>query len=158
VLRTRGGATTTLSFGHASDRGVAGDWDGEGRWEIGRWRPSDATFRLRKQDGSTRTVRLGSVGSLPVTGDWNGDGRTDVGVYTAGTWTLQVLRRGHLGWTGTVRFGGSAALPVVGDWNGDGATDLGTWNPQDALFTLRKTAPKSLAAGELLTRRWGRHR
>ena len=158
VLRAGDGTTTTLGYGHASDRPVAGDWNRDGRTDIGLWRPSDATFSLRRADGSTRTVRLGSVGSLPVTGDWNGDGRTDVGVWSAGTWTLQVLRAGRLGWAGTVRFGGTADLPLVGDWNGDGATDLGTWTPGTALFTLRKTVPKSLAAGELVTRTWGRAR
>jgi hypothetical protein len=155
VLRTGDGSTTTLDYGSASDRGVAGDWDGDGRSEIGMWRASDATFSLRGSDGSTRTVRLGSVGSLPVTGDWNGDGRTDVGVYSSGSWTLQVLRPRRLGWVGTVGFGDSADLPLVGDWNGDGATDLGTWSPQTALFTLRVTAPKSLDAGDRLTRTWG---
>ena len=37
-------------------------------------------------------------------------------------------------------------------------TDLGTWSPGSALFTLRKSVPKSLTAGELLTRTWGRAR
>jgi hypothetical protein len=158
VLRTGDGATTTIGYGYASDRAVAGDWDGDGRAEVGVWRPSDATFSLRRRDGSTKTVRLGSAGSLPVTGDWNGDGRTDVGVFNGGSWTLQVLRPGRLGWDGTVRFGVSSDLPLVGDWNGDGATDLGTWSPRTGLFTLRKTAPKSLAVGEWITRTWGRTR
>ncbi len=158
VLRAGDGTTTTVAYGYASDRAVAGDWNGDGRAQVGVWRPSDATFRLLRANGSTRTVPLGSVGSLPLTGDWNGDGRTDVGVYSAGTWTLQVLRAHRLGWTGTVGFGGSTDLPLTGDWNGDRATDLGTWSPQSALFTLRKTPPRSLAAGELLTRTWGHHR
>ena len=158
VLRGADGATTSLSYGYASDRAVAGDWNRDGTAEVGVWRPSEGTFHLRRSDGSTRSVRLGSVGSLPVTGDWNGDGRTDVGTFSSGTWTLQVLRAGRLGWTGTIGFGRSSDLPVVGDWNGDGATDLGTWSPRTALFTLRKAAPKSLDAGELLTRTWGRER
>ncbi len=158
LLRGADGSTSSLDYGYASDRGVAGDWDRNGTSEVGLWRPSEATFYLRRADGSARTVRLGSVGSVPVTGDWNGDGRTDVGVFDEGRWTLQVVRARRLGWTGTVDFGGAADLPLVGDWNGDGATDLGAWTPSTALFTLRKSPPKSLEAGELLTRTWGRAR
>ncbi len=158
LLRNGDGSTTSLTYGYASDRAVAGDWDGDGRSEIGLWRASDSTFYLRGRDGSTRAVRLGSTSSLPVTGDWDGDGRTDVGVFSSGTWTLQVLRAGGVGWTGTVAFGAVGDLPLTGDWGGDGATDLGTWTPSTALFTLRKAAPQSLAAGALVTRTWGRAR
>ena len=158
VLRRGDGSTTSLSYGYASDRAIAGDWNGDGTSEIGFWRASEATFYLRGRDGSTRTLPLGSTGSLPVTGDWDGDGRTDVGVFSSGTWTLQVLRAGGLGWTSSVGFGAAGDLPLTGDWGGDGATDLGTWTPSTALFTLRKAAPQSLASGEHLTRTWGRAR
>ena len=139
--RTDAGALPTVSLGHSTDRAVAGDWNGDGTTDLGVWRAEGSVFILRAANGSLRNVPLGSVGSLPETGDWNGDGRTDLAAFSAGSWSLQGTRADGTTWSATRSLGQAGDLPVTGDWNGDGADDLGVWNPDTAVFTMRKAAP-----------------
>jgi hypothetical protein len=129
-----------------ADGPVAGDWDGDGAWEVGVHRPAAAAFVLRAADGSTTRALLGDADDVPVTGDWNGDATTDVGVYdvATATFTLRVVDDEGLAWTAQVRFGEPGDLPVAGDWDGNGRTDLGAWDPVTAEFTQRRApAPTS---------------
>jgi hypothetical protein len=82
---------------------VTGDWDGDGRWDLGHYDPATATFALRTPDGSTTSTRYGAPGSLPVVGFWNGDQISDLGVWDPSTaeFSLRVRPRK----TETVRFG-----------------------------------------------------
>ena len=79
-----------VRFGAPGDRPVTGDWNGDGRTELGVFRPGTATFTLRNvsRRGAVRVRTrgvLGSSTSLPVTGDWDGDRRTDLGVWNPST-------------------------------------------------------------------------
>jgi hypothetical protein len=50
-----------------------GDWDGNGSFTIGVYRPSDFTFYLRNTNstGAPETVAaLGTKGDIPVVGNW----------------------------------------------------------------------------------------
>ena len=60
---------------------VAGDWDGDGRDEVGIYSPAGA-FLLGGR-GPLYFPRLATAGQdgLPVAGDWDGDGRDGVGIY-----------------------------------------------------------------------------
>jgi len=74
-------AVTVLSFSEPRDAlPVAGDWDGDGRDDVGLYWPSLALFVL-DTPGVVFSFELGSAGVLPVAGDWDGDGRDGVGVY-----------------------------------------------------------------------------
>ena len=122
-------------FGIPSDIPVTGDWDGNGRFEIGVYRNGQWYFDM---DGSGTwdpakdafKQNFGAPGHFPVTGDWNGDGKTEIGTYFQGTWYLD---NGNGRWDGagidTVNqnFGALGHIPVTGDWNGDGKTEVGTF-------------------------------
>jgi hypothetical protein len=64
---------------------ITGDWDGDGRWDLGHYNPATRTFTLRSVDGSTQSIRFGSSTSLPVVGFWNGDAVSDIGVWDTAT-------------------------------------------------------------------------
>jgi hypothetical protein len=93
--RGRSARLTRLRFGSLGDRPVAGDWNGDGRADLGVYSPDSSTFTLRTvaRTGAVRyrQLRWGAPDSLPVAGDWNGDGTTDVGVWQPSTATF-VLR------------------------------------------------------------------
>ena len=44
---TTGTAARQFTFGRATDRPVAGDWDGNGRTDLGVWHPATAQFSQR---------------------------------------------------------------------------------------------------------------
>lgn len=136
LVQRPGSAPRRMPLGRATDEPVLGDWDGNGRANVGVWSPADATFTLRMKKKTTARLPFGDPTAQPVAGDWDGDGRWEVGVRepASGTWRL----RARDGAVREVVFGGSGDLPVTGDWDGDGRTDLGVFDQSTATFTLRR--------------------
>jgi hypothetical protein len=128
-----GAVERAADFGGSGTLPVVGDWDGDGRADVGTMTAagfSRAVFRLGATEFSFGT------GSIPVAGDFNGDGRTDVGTYappsdsaSAGRWQLRYsLSAGSA--DSAFDFGADpTGLPVTGDWDGDGVTDVGLFIP-----------------------------
>ncbi len=137
------------SFGAAGDIGVSGDWNLDGKSEIGVFRPSMLKFYMDYNgngiwDGPVidkQSSTFGASGDLPVTGDWNLDGRTEIGVFRSTTHTFYLDYNGNGLWNGAVTdrqytFGANGDLPVSGDWNLDGRTEIGVFRPSTHVFYL----------------------
>jgi hypothetical protein len=133
-IQRTGRRAKVVRFGQSTDQPVVGDWDGDGRTDLGVRTPGTRTFALRTPAGVTPVV-LGNPRDLPIAGDWDGDGRWEVGVRRAGL--PRFLLRAADGSTSTVDLGEVSDLPVTGDWDGDGVTDLGVYDQATATFTLR---------------------
>ncbi len=123
-----------IRFGTGTDQPITGDWDGNGRANVGVRTPATRTFQLKTPDG-IRTVVFGEVRDLPIAGDWDGDGLWEVGVRGAGDGKFRM--RAADGTVTAAWLGDANDLPVTGDWNGDGRTDLGAYDVATATFTLR---------------------
>jgi hypothetical protein len=95
---------------------VSGDWNGDGKDEIGVFRPSTHCFFLdTNMDGKTDlTINYGLNTDLPIAGDWNFDGRDDIGVFRKGIWYLDYNFDGKTDQTAT--FGASGDIPLSGNW------------------------------------------
>ena len=130
---------------------VAGDWNGDGRTDIGRVVHDGVKFYVsgRDADGDLTFVygttmddfgqnSYDSSHEYPVlAGDWNGDGRTDIcrvvhdGVkfYVSGRdadGDLTFVHGTTMDDFGRSSYDNSNDYPVLaGDWNGDGRTDIG---------------------------------
>jgi hypothetical protein len=131
-----------LKLGTGTDQPVVGDWDGDGRANVGVRTPATKTFQLQTPAGVS-TIVFGSVADLPVAGDWDGDGLWEVGVLKAGTNVFRL--RAASGAVSQVALGDADDLPVTGDWDGDGKTDLGVYDSATATFTLRIVDADGLA-------------
>jgi len=147
-----GGGDTISAFGAATDRPLAGDWNGDGTDEVGVWRPSTRQFLLDangngKWDsptgGDQLTPAFGAATDRPLAGDWNGDGKDEVGVWRPGDRRFRLDANGNGRWDGpagtdilTGAFGASTDVPVAGDWNGDGRDEVGGWRPSEGKFRL----------------------
>ena len=78
----------TFQFGQAGDQPVVGDWNGDGKTDLGVFRAlpnGDGEFILDNGDhvmgaGDT-TFTFGLATDRIVVGDWNGDGKDEVGVF-----------------------------------------------------------------------------
>ncbi len=105
---------------------VGFDFDGDGRADIGSWRPVGKHFVVKKSSGSTLGYTFGSSAAKIAPGDFDGDGKTDAGVFLNGTWTYASSSSG----TGlTCSLGTTGDLPVPGDYNGNGTTDFAIYRP-----------------------------
>ncbi|GAB3598303.1 hypothetical protein GCM10027446_28180 [Angustibacter peucedani] len=108
---------------------VSGDWDGDGRTDVGWFK--NGTWSLRWPDGTTRTISLGAAGDTPVVADWNDDGRDGIGVFRDGQWQTRNSLAGS-GVVDTFTYGRAGDLPVAGRWTaassaGIGVVRSGTW-------------------------------
>ncbi|MBW3601472.1 MAG: N-acetylmuramoyl-L-alanine amidase [Actinobacteria bacterium] len=107
---------------------LTGDWDGDGRDELGWYRNGVFTLRLGQARGPSagRRFRVGRGLGRPVVGDWDADGRDEVGVVRARLWRL-AMANGRRARKVHVRYGVRNGVPVTGDWNGDGRDSVGVF-------------------------------
>jgi Tol biopolymer transport system component len=140
-------AITVTFGGQPGDLPVTGDWDDDGRTDIGVFRNGTFLLGLLKKSpvGITIVQQLpaisfGQAGDLPVAGDWDGDGKDDVGVFRPGVATGRFFLRQPVRvffpfQTGFITivfdFGIAGDQPVAGDWDGDGADTTGVYRPGD---------------------------
>jgi hypothetical protein len=122
-----------------TDRGVAGDWVGDGKSRLGIYRPTTGQWFLDSNNngvldaGDTITNFGGIAGDLPVVGDWAGVGRSCIGVFRSGfLWVLDLNCNGTFDGVGAGQdtafgFGGFAGdVPITGAFAGPGtATRVG---------------------------------
>lgn len=148
-----GGGDRATDFAKSFGAGVPiiGDWDGDGRDQIGTYIPATGRFLLDANgDGIWNGIAGGDVNTIvaafaipgqqtaPVVGDWNGDGTTDLGVFFVDRGmrgqAFALDANGNGRWDGVA--GGDVftafgyanmgpGSPLIGDWNGDGVDDLG---------------------------------
>ncbi len=117
-----------FGMGLANAKPVTGDWNGDGKTEIGVY--ADGVWYLDKnqnwqwdgEPGDTFGVfGVGLANAIPVTGDWGGTGVTKIGVYSEGNWYLDANSSWQ--WDGTPAdtfgvfgVGLAGVTPVTGNW------------------------------------------
>jgi lysophospholipase L1-like esterase len=111
---------------------VTGDWNGDGKDEIGSYNEG-AWYLDVEGTGNPELATFywftGGSGSVPVVGDWNGDGKTEIGAYNNGAWYLDTDGTGNpANATFYYLYAGLESSPVVGDWDGNGGSDIGIYN------------------------------
>ena len=100
------------------------DFDGDGKTDLGVFRPSDAAgepdFLIQNSaNGSIGGAAWGSVGDLAANADYDGDGKTDFAVFRPSTGTWFVLNSGN-GTINAINFGLSGDKIAPADFDGDG--------------------------------------
>jgi hypothetical protein len=116
---------------------IAGDWDGDGRDEVGIARDGAGGkvfygFDRERRAPARWIAVFGPIG-MPLTGRWTPGAEDGIGVFNAGTFFLQrAFVSGIV--TETRRFGDMNDTPLAGDWDGDGVETVGAF--RDGMFTL----------------------
>jgi hypothetical protein len=138
-------------YGNAGDLPVVGDWDGNGTFTVGLFRPAgspnnssgQAQWFLSNSNIANNTdigpFYYGNAGDLPVVGDWDGNSTFTVGLFRpAGSpnnsssqaqWFLSNSNIANNTDIGPFYYGSAGDLPVVGDWDGNGTFTVGTFRP-----------------------------
>jgi hypothetical protein len=136
----------SYDFGITGDIPVSGDWNGDGRDEIGVFRPSTHMYYQDHNGNGTwngavidRMYNFGITGDMPVSGDWNGNGFSEIGVFRPSTHMYYRDYNGNGVWDGAVidrasSFGITGDIPVSGDWNGNGISKIGVFRPSTHLY------------------------
>ena len=73
-----------IAFGNAQAIPVVGDWDGDGKDEVGVFVNGRWYIDLNGNghwDAGDLLAHLGTGQDLPTTGDWDGDGKTDIAIF-----------------------------------------------------------------------------
>ncbi len=128
---------SALASRNCPDVPVVGDWDGDGKADLGTFSRRVYGWFNRLAGGKVTKVRIGSGTDQPLVGDWDGDGTVDVGVRKARTADF-VLRPASGAPAVRLALGAVEDRAVAGDWDGDGRTEVGYWRPSTATFTLRQ--------------------
>ncbi|HEX9961585.1 MAG TPA: CHRD domain-containing protein [Pyrinomonadaceae bacterium] len=128
---TTGNGTST------GDTPVAGDYDGDGKFDIAVYRfggiaPNNSFLILRSSDGTGEYRQFGNFQTDYIApGDFDGDGKYDltaVRTGTAGTspmtWYILQSSNNQLR---SVQFGISSDVPVQGDYDGDARADISVY-------------------------------
>ena len=117
------------NFGLSGDLPISGDWNNDGRSEIGVFRNSTHLFYLDYNGNGTwngavvdRQYNFGLSGDKPVVGDWDNDGISEIGTYRNSTKLFYLDYNGNGVWNGSVvdrqyNFSSiSGDKPVSGKW------------------------------------------
>jgi hypothetical protein len=136
---TAGSPNISLTFEEPGDLPVVGDWNADGKKDVGVFRNGQFLLRTRAGFlGRHETIKMvfGQSGDLPIAGDWDGDGFDTVGLFRPGAVGRFLLTNAHVpaqdGYITShfsFNFGVNGDLPVAGDWDGDGVDTIGIFRP-----------------------------
>jgi N-acetylneuraminic acid mutarotase len=100
------------------------DFDGDGRADVGVFRPSERTWHLQRTTSGYSAVPFGAATDKIVPADFDGDGKTDIAVFRDGVWYwLQSSNSSYQ----AVQFGVAADIPMPADFSGDGRAELAVY-------------------------------
>ena len=150
VLRSSNAGFSAVQFGLSTDYTAPGDYDGDGKFDIGVQRPgatpaSQATFYVQRSTDSGYTIlNWGLSNDLVVPGDYDGDGKTDFAVIREGatptTPLVWYIRKSTDGGLIALTFGLTGSdLTVQNDYDGDGKTDIAVWRDTTGTFFVQSS-------------------
>lgn len=125
-------------------RGVGGDFDGDGASEVTVFRPSDGTWYIRRSATAfttTVTIPWGQSTDILTPDDFDGDGRADAGLFRPadGTWQIRTSTTNY-STALTQQWGAAGDTPVAADYDGDGRADLGIFRPSDGTWYVKTSS------------------
>jgi hypothetical protein len=115
------------------------DFDGDGKTDIGIFRPSDGSWWYsRSSDNTVRVFSFGTSTDILTPGDFTGDGKADLGIFrpSTGEWFIQ---RSEDNSFFSFPFGASGDLPAPADYDNDGKTDAAVFRPSSATWFILKS-------------------
>ena len=130
----------TAGGAYGAKRFTSSDFEGDGRSDVGIYRPSDGNWWLRSSSTYGNSVtKWGTTGDVPVPSDYDGDGKTDFAIFrpSSGVWAIFNSATS----TVTFRLWGTTGDTVVpADYDGDGSVDVAIWRGSTGAFWVRQSS------------------
>lgn len=122
------------------------DFDGDGKSDIGIFRPSAAEWWVRMSgDGSVTATRFGSDGDTATPADFTGDGKADIAFFRPSTGTWYVLRSEDYSYYG-FPFGVAEDVPAPADFDDDGKADPAVFRPSSGSWYIMRSGDSAVTS------------
>jgi hypothetical protein len=116
------------------------DFDGDGKTDIGIFRPSVAEWWInRSSTGVTFATQFGASTDLITPGDFTGDGKTDIAFWRPSTGEWYILRSEDLSFF-AFPFGTTGDIPAPADFDNDGKADPTIFRPSNATWFIQRSS------------------
>lgn len=116
------------------------DFDGDGKADIGIFRPSVAEWWInRSSNGTTFAAQFGAGTDRIVPGDYTGDGEADIAVWRPATGQWFVLRSEDVSFF-AFPFGSFGDVPVPAEFDADGKFDAAVFRPSTSTWYVRRSS------------------
>ena len=118
------------------------DFDGDGKTDIGIYRPNGTNgsewWINRSSNDSMFATQFGAATDKVVSTDFTGDGKADVAFWRPSTGYWYVLRSEDLSYF-AVPFGANGDIPVPADYDGDGKADRAVFRPSTNTWYIEQS-------------------
>ena len=138
--QTSVGGTYNLASGFwaipAENRKSPYDFDGDGKTDVGIFRPGDGSWWYTRSSANDFRVYSFGVGTDIITpGDFTGDSKADIAVFrlATGFWFVQ---RSEDNSFFSFPFGTTNDIPAPGDFDGDGKADAAVFRPSSGMWFI----------------------
>ena len=100
------------------------DFDGDGRSDVGVFRPADSVWYLNRSTVGFAAVQFGLPADKLAPADYDNDGKTDLATFRDGTWYWLNSSDNSFN---ALQFGAAGDVPVPADYTGDGRAELAVY-------------------------------
>ena len=121
---------------------MAADYDGDGKADIGIYRPSNGQWWLNRTTAGLIVTTFGTSTDKTVQADYTGDGKADVAFFRPSTREWFVLRSEDFSFY-SAPFGAAGDIPTPGDYDGDGRTDFAIFRPSNNTWFIQQSTVDS---------------
>ncbi len=137
------------------------DFDGDGRSDLGVFRPSNGIWYTSRSMQSFYAAQFGLSTDQLAPADYDGDGKTDFAVWRENSgnpgYSYFFILNSSNNTVRTEQFGQPGDTPVVGDWDGDGKADPAVYrdsaNGSQSFFFYRGSLNNP--SGNITSLPWG---
>ncbi|HKP70960.1 MAG TPA: cytochrome c peroxidase [Pyrinomonadaceae bacterium] len=116
------------------------DFDGDGKTDVGIFRPSSGQWWINQSStGNTTVGTFGASTDLITPADFTGDGKSDIAFFRPSTGSWFILRSEDYSYF-ALPFGATGDVPVPGDFDADGKADLTVFRPSTSTWYIRRSS------------------
>ncbi len=126
VIGANGGGESRSYVARLTDSGTRFDFDGDGKADLGVFRPANGMWYLRRSSAGELNQNFGINGDQVAAADYDGDGKTDLAIYRNGDWWCL---NSSTGGVGLKSWGTAGDIPLPSDFDADGKADFIYYRP-----------------------------